>query len=170
MNYHGIGSYPAVVPDPNGPQQFSSCSHDHVVLNGGVALFLFPTGPPQGHPLVNGDVVSNFRGLADDDAQAVVDKKAVSDFGPRMNLDGRKKAHHVGKPTSQELESLIPQPMVEAVPKDGMDAGVAEKDLPGVSGRGVTLLRNGNILFKMRERRKLLFKSYTLKELPKLSI
>lgn len=67
-----------------------------------MALALVPGGAAQGNTLIEGDVVADLGGFADDDTHAVVDEEAPADPGPgwismpviqRPKLDTRRASH-----------------------------------------------------------------------------
>lgn len=45
------------------------------------------SGTSQGYTLIQGYIISHDRGLSDDDAASMVDKKSLADGGTRMDLD-----------------------------------------------------------------------------------
>jgi len=65
---------------------------DHTVLDGRVTLASLLAGSAQCDALVEGDVVSHHRRLADNDAHAVVDEEAGAERGSGVNLDTREEA------------------------------------------------------------------------------
>src|SRR5579859_6759559 len=82
----------------------------------------------QSHTLVEGHIVADDTGLADHDPHAVVDEEAAADLRPGMNFNSGQQARDLRKPASKEKETVVPQPMIDAVEPNRMQAGVAEKN------------------------------------------
>ena len=78
---HAAGAYTDVVADVDGAQHLSTGAHQHVVAQRGVALAGILAGAAQRHAVVDGAVVADLGGFAEDDAHAVVDEQLVADFG-----------------------------------------------------------------------------------------
>ena len=60
-----------------------------------MTLLLFQRHAAQGDTLIEGNVVADFRRLADHAAHAVIDEQAAADGGARMDLDPRQHAPDV---------------------------------------------------------------------------
>ena len=70
--------------------------NDNIILYDGMPCRSFEQGAvivngesfgPEGHSLLETHVCANDSGFADDNAGAMVDKKAAADLGSRMNID-----------------------------------------------------------------------------------
>ena len=109
------------------------------ILDGRMPLAALLPRPTQRHSLVHGDVVADRRGLADDDAHAVVDEDALADPGSRMNLDPGDRPAQLGQQTGGKEETLAPQPVRDAVERDGMQSGRGQNRLDRRAGGRVTL-------------------------------
>ena len=82
-------------------------------------------GAAQGYALIDGDVVTDLRRLADDD-EAVVDEEVASDLGTGVNIDrGQEAGEVIDQPREEEGSRLI-QPMRDPVPGQRPDAGVQQ--------------------------------------------
>ena len=100
-------------PMMQGPIIFGSGAHHHVIGQVRVAFFLFPALAAECHPLVEGYVVSDNRGLPDDNAHPVIDEETPSYRRPGMNLDAGDESAELGEDASDQLELMVPQEMGE---------------------------------------------------------
>ncbi len=104
-----------------------------------MALTFIPTGAAQGHALVQGHVITNFGGLANDDAHAVVDEEAAADLGARVNLDAGQPTPKVGHHPRQPFPTHAPQGTGQPMNPDRMHARVAGQHFKGIARRRVTV-------------------------------
>ena len=104
-----------------------------------MTLAFIPTGATQGHPLVERDVITNFSGLTDDNAHAVIDKEASTDLRPRMNLDTGQPATKVRQHARQPLPTRRPQVMGQAMQPDSVQTRIAGQHLKGVARRRIAM-------------------------------
>src|SRR5947209_4849355 len=86
MNDHGIGADLGPTPDVDRAKKPSAGPDRDVVLHGGVPLAGCKPGPPEGHALIDRDVIADLSGLADHHAHAVVDQKPFADLCRWMDL------------------------------------------------------------------------------------
>jgi len=103
-----------------------------------MALAADLAGSAEGDALVDGDVVADDGGFADDDAHAVVDEEAAADDGAGVDLDAGPEAGDLGHEAGEELEVPAPEPVIDAVDPDGLEARVAEQNHEPRGGRRVT--------------------------------
>jgi hypothetical protein len=104
-----------------------------------VALALVPGGAAQGNALIEGDVVADLGGFADDDAHAVVDEEAPADPGPRVDLDAGHPAAEIGHQARQPLPAGRPQAVGQPMQPDGVQARITGEDLECVASRRITV-------------------------------
>jgi hypothetical protein len=88
-------------------------------------------------PLVQLDVPPDPAGLADDDACAVVDAEAVSDLGPRVDVDPRPGVGPFREHPGQDRHLAAMEVVGDPVDRDGQEARVAPDDFGVVRGRRV---------------------------------
>ncbi len=69
-SHHGIGAHAAVVADGDGAEDLGPGPDDHAIADRRVALLVRETRTPECHSLVDRHVVTDHRGLADDDTLA----------------------------------------------------------------------------------------------------
>src|SRR5207247_8268994 len=110
-----------------------------------VALALVPRGPAEGHAVVQGAVVSQFRSLADHDSHAVVDEHAPSHFCPGMNLDAGEKTRDVRHEAREPAQLYAPQPVGKPMDEQSVEARIAGDDFPGRARRRVALEHAGYV-------------------------
>src|SRR5450631_4413304 len=91
----------------------------------------------KGYGLIDPYVVPDDRGLADHDARAMIDKKARSDAGARMNVDPRPGVRDLRDQSSDQPRVQPVQDVGEAVVDDRCHAGVADQDLWKIPGGGI---------------------------------
>src|SRR5204863_7803824 len=87
-------------------------------------------GPAEGDALVDGAVVADLGGLADDDAHAVVDEDAAADLRAGMDLDAGEEARDVRDPARHPVKALRAPPGGPAMHHDRVQAGVTRQHLP----------------------------------------
>ncbi len=133
------------------PKDLGSGTHNHPIFQGGVSLALVPTGAAQGHALIQGDIVTNLSSLTNNHTQAVIDKEAAPDLGPRMDLNSGKPATDGGQKTGQPFQVVGPQPMRGPVQQQRMQTGIAGQNLNGITSRWVTMKYTLNIFFDSSE-------------------
>ena len=97
---------------------------------------------PQRHPLVDADVLADAGGLADDHARPVVDRKALVDLGPGVDVDPGEAVGMFGHDPRQERHPQFEKPVGNPVDGDGIDARVAEDDFL-VAARGRVAVISG---------------------------
>lgn len=130
-----------------------------------MALALLLAGAPQGNTLVEGDVVPDLRGLADDHAHAVVDEDPLTDLRPGMDLDPREQAAHVGYDAGDDRDAVLPQPVGDVVQPQGVQPRVGQDDLQGAAGGRVAVPYGLDILLHTLQQNN----SFTLRTMPIIS-
>src|SRR5579871_2436623 len=119
MDHHGTGADPDVVADLDIAQYFGARADYYAVAQGRVALAGFITGAAQGDPLIEQDIVTDLGG------------------GPRVNFDAGEETAYLGNEARQQGNTPAIQFMGKTVRQNGMEAGVAEKDLDDRFGGGI---------------------------------
>jgi len=149
VNHDGVGSNAGSGANADWAKDFRSCAYDYPVFQGRMPFALCPRGAPQGNAVIDGNIVANFRSLADDHAAAMVDEKAPSNPGCWVNFNqGEGAGNRTDQPGQQEAAPL-PQPMGDAVQKQSVDAWVGEEDLPAVASCRIPLKDTVDIFPKL---------------------
>ena len=115
--------------DRDGAEYLCARSDHDAVADGGVAFFLLQTDPAQGHAVIQGDVVSDFRCLADHQAHAVIDENAAADFCGRVNLDTGQHPPDLGNKAADEFQIGVPGPVGHPVKQQGVQSRITEQYL-----------------------------------------
>ena len=89
----------------------------------------------QRHALVDGAVVADLGGLADDDTHAMVDEHAPADRGAGVDLDAGEEASDVRNESAQPQQPALPAGMRPAVQHQRVQARVAGQRLPAPNAR-----------------------------------
>jgi len=142
----GAGADAGVFADGDVAEDVGGVADEDVVAEGGVALAGGLAGTSEGDSLVEGDVVADDGGFADDDSHAVVDEEAAADLRAGMDLDACPKADDLGAEAGEELEALAPEPVVDVVDPDGLEARIAEQHHES-RGRGRVALEDDARVF-----------------------
>ena len=79
--------------------------------------------------VVEGHVITDFGGLADHHAHAVVDEKPPADLGAGVDLDSRQPAAQLGDEPAQNTPPAPPGGMGEAVRHQGMESRIQQHEL-----------------------------------------
>ena len=128
-DHDGVRPDPAVVADGDGAEDLRAGADSHPVANGRVTLRLAQARAAQSHPLVQGDLCTDFSRLTDDHAGCVVDEQALAQNGAGMDVHPGERSGHRGQHPGHQLGVVLPQPVADPVAPDGMQPRVAEDDL-----------------------------------------
>jgi hypothetical protein len=124
----GAGADAGVFADGDVAEDVGGVADEDVVAEGGVALAADLASATESNALVDRDVVPDDGGFANDDTHAVVDEEAAADDGAGVDLDAGPEAGDLGHEAGEELEAPAPEPMIDAMNPDGLEAGIAEQD------------------------------------------
>ena len=100
--------------------------YHYIVFKGRVAFALLFAGSAEGHALIQRHIVADDRGLSDDDAAPVVNKKPFSDGRPGVDLNAGLAGPALGNPSGPEIMSLKIQFVGDPVPEDHTEARIKE--------------------------------------------
>jgi len=67
----------------------------------------------------------------------MIDDQPPAGLGGRVDLDARQPTGEMGGPAGNKVEAPAPERVGQLVPKDGVEAGIAEHDLGRGPGRGI---------------------------------
>ncbi len=135
----GAGADAGVFADGDVAEDVGGVTDEDVVAEGGVAFAGDFAGAAEGDALIEGNVVADDGGFADDDAHAVVDEEAAADLGAGMDFNACPKADELGTEAGEELEVVAPEPVIDAMSPDGLEAGIAGEDHEARGSGGVAL-------------------------------
>ncbi|MPN12174.1 hypothetical protein SDC9_159486 [bioreactor metagenome] len=105
-----------------------------------MALALILAGSAKGNSMVDKHVVADFRGLAYDDARAMVYDEAAAYFRTGVYLNISAQTRPLGDKARNEKETALIEPVGYPVIYRGVDAGVEQKYLDLASRGGVAML------------------------------
>ena len=88
----------------------------------------------EGDTLIEGDVVANDGGLANDDASAVVDGEILAYLGARMDVDAGARVGLLGDDAGYDGHLHLMEQMGQTVVGHGVHDGIAVDDLALVGG------------------------------------
>ncbi len=115
-------------------------------------LLLPPRCATQRDAVIEGAVVADLGGLADDDAHAVVDKYPATDDRARMDLDPGEPPAPMRQPAGEPPQSPAPERMGDpAVPDQCVQPRVASQDLPSGPGGRVAVEDDRDVFAKSAE-------------------
>ena len=97
----------ALSPTLNGPSTFAPAADHDVVAERRVALAAVLARAAERDALIEQAVVADLRGLADDDAGAVVDDEPSADLGGRVDLNARPPPRKLRDPTRQGIAAGV---------------------------------------------------------------
>ena len=89
LHHHRVAANAGMIMHRDRAEHLRARAEDDIRANGGMALAFVPGRAAERHPLIHTDIVAELRRLADDDAHAVINKKAAPDAHRRMNLHPR---------------------------------------------------------------------------------
>ena len=146
LEHHGVGGDLGVVGDLEGAENFGARAHQDVVAEGGVTLADVLAGTTEGHTLVEGAVVPDLGGLADDDAHTVVDEQTLADGRTGVDLNTRCRASKLADGTGREIVLRQVELVRHAVGENGVYARIQEQDLHITARSGVALTDGVNVV------------------------
>ena len=92
--------------------------------------------------MIEQDTLFHHGGLSDNQTCSMVDKDPSRNFSPRMNLNLGPKAPKLTVHPSQELKTMLPQKVRNAVGGQSLDARVGQKYLSSRPGCRVIFFYN----------------------------
>ncbi len=102
-----------------------------------MALAGLKAGAAERDPLIERDAVAEDRGLADDDAGAVVDEEPGADLGGVVDLDPGERPREVGERARKHRHARAVERVGDAMGQHGLDPGPAREHLePSHAERG----------------------------------
>ena len=110
------GTHTTVAPDCYRAKDRRAQSHDDEIFDRGMALALAQTGSAQTDTLVDQYIITDNRGLADDNAHAVIDETTRADRGSGMDLDAGQEPGHRSRQPRQQAEVATPKSMRGTMP------------------------------------------------------
>src|SRR5438270_11182068 len=93
--------------------------------------------PAESHTLVDRYVVAYGGGFSDHHAHSMVNKEAFAQDGAGMNLNSCEQASPLREQPGHQEQSVIPEPMCNAVCPDRVQAGIAQEHLEARSRRRI---------------------------------
>ena len=142
----GVRADAAVVADGERAEHLRTRRDQHVVADGRVALAGVLAGAAEGDAVVDGAVVADLGGLADDDAHAVVDEQALADLRTGVYLDAGHMPRKLRKRTREEKVLVLIEPVCLAVVKQSMEALIEEDDLERGARRRVAVADRASVV------------------------
>lgn len=127
QNYGACGDL-YVVAYGEGAQKLRVGTDENVVSDGRVPFSRFLSRAAQCDTVVNGAVVSDLSGFADDDTHAVVDEQPFSDGRTRVYLDARAAAGVLRDHTGEKLMVMAVKEFCDSMIDQNVQARVTEKD------------------------------------------
>ena len=144
--------YRAIADDGISAKDCCTGVYDNVITDRGVAFSaISPPAPSvcvnafctEGDPLIHSDTIADGGGFANDNARAVVDKKALPDFGTRMYIDAGFTVCMLGHQAGQKRHAKQIKDVCDAIDGGGEKAGVTEQNL-GFGGRSRVAVECGD--------------------------
>ncbi len=105
----GVGADARMRADANRAEDLRPRANDDVVFQRRVALGLDEIDAPQGHVVVEQDVIADLGCLADDRAHAVVDDQTAANACAGVDFDAGEEAAELRHHTPKEVELPLPQ-------------------------------------------------------------
>src|SRR6185503_6327707 len=102
-----------------------------------MALALVARGAAECHAVIQGAVVTDFRGLSDHHTHAVIDEEAPADLCAGMDFYTGQTAADVRDEPGEPVKAAAPEPVRQPMHEHGVKTGVTGNHLPGVPRRGI---------------------------------
>ena len=152
-----VGTDGYVVADDGIPAQDRSARiDDDVVLDGRMTLLVAESVRmverlrAEGDALVDADIVADLRGLADDDAGAVVDEEAMADGRARMDVDACRGMSEFAHHTRKDFNAMDMKNMRNAMNEQRIEARVGRDDLFFALRRRITEISRVHVFIEHR--------------------
>src|SRR5580698_9937630 len=100
--HHRTGADPAIPPHSNIAENFGPAADYHVFFDGGMPLAELLAGTTKRHALIQGNVVTHHRGLANDNPKSVINEQPSADLCPGMDFDSSKEACPLTQPSGKK--------------------------------------------------------------------
>ena len=151
LHHHGVGSDLTVVTHRERTQNLCAGADNHIISQGGMSFLFGPGGSPESHAVVQGAVVANLSGLADDNPHSMIDEKSSTDLGTGMNLDPGKETSGLREKPPQKVKVTVPEGMGQAIKEKDMKSRITENHLHNTSHGGITFEHDLNVFFQRLE-------------------
>ena len=119
----------AVAADMNIAQDDGTCAHHHVITERRVAPATVMTGHAEGDSLIDHAIVTDDRRLSYHKTKAVVDNKAPSDGGRRMNVNPIAPTRALRKEDRETAQTPFPEPVLPPVGPNDVETRRKEYDV-----------------------------------------
>ncbi len=126
--HDGVRADPRAFADLDRPKHLRAGSNHNAVAQRGMPLSadaLSWVRAAKSNALIDGDLVADLGGLADD-AEAVIEEEVPSDLGPWMNVDPGQEPREMVYQARDEIEMPFPEPVREPVHPERKHAGIEE--------------------------------------------
>ena len=104
------------------------------------------SGAPQGHSLVQGNIVADDGSFSDDDAGTMIDEKSFPDLGTGMDLDAGQEPGQGGNETGRDEPGLLIKEMGNPIGPDGMEPRIAKQDFQSILYGRIPLFDDADII------------------------
>lgn len=148
FNHDRIRPDAAIAPNRDGAQNLGAGAYDDIVSDRRVAFTFGEACPSECDAVVKRYIIADFGRLADDDSHPVVDEKAFSYCGARVDFDAGEASDQLREPSSEGLGSVLPEPMRQPMPPQGVQTRIADQDFECVPRRGVSVKHRLKIAFQ----------------------
>ena len=138
FQYYSTGSYPSVISHSERPKHLGTGTNQHIIPQRRVTFAMFLSGTSQRYVLIYSAVISNFRGFSDDDSHSMVDKKAFSNGGARMNFNSGFVTGPLTNPTGNKFMIVAVKPVGLSISPDCLKTGIKKIYLQTASSRRVS--------------------------------
>lgn len=145
LEHHRTSADERVVADGDRAEDAGADTHQNVMAQRGVPFACFLAGASQGHPLVEGNIISDLRSLADDGTHPVVNEESPADSCAWMNLNAGEVAVDLGNEPGGHAKPTGPKPVRQTMGDDRVEAGIKQQHLERAAGRRIALQRRLNI-------------------------
>ncbi|MPM31554.1 hypothetical protein SDC9_78109 [bioreactor metagenome] len=133
--------------DRYGPEHRRARGNGYMIAKGRVALTNILAGTAEGRALIDGHVVSDHGGFADDYANAVVNEQTLADGCRRVDINARAEAARFGNHPAQQLHAARIEKVRPAVHPYRAETRVAKHDLQRGERSRVAVKHRLNIAF-----------------------
>src|SRR5699024_6843823 len=146
LDHNGIGADPGILADRERTKHFGARANHDSVFQRRVTFARVPTGPAQGHPLVNGAIITDDCRFPYGHAEAMINEESPANRGSRVNFYPGQPARQVRNKPGKPLEVPVPEAMSQPVTPQRMQPRIAKDHLPGTACGGITLENRLQIL------------------------
>ena len=128
MHHNRPRAHLHAVPNRDVAKHLRAAADHDVIPDRRVPFAAIFASPAQRDSLINQNIITDLRRLTNDHAHTMVNEKAPSDLGPRMNLNTRQKSGNLRNESRDQIKAFAVEPMRQPVQQNRVKARITKND------------------------------------------